>query len=232
MRSTFSLAVGSVCLALAAACGGSVDVADGAGGSGEDGTSGVGTTATTGTTATATGGTGSVSTGSAGDGGSGGSGDGGVMTSGGGSSEGGSIGQGGSSEGGGSGDGGFGEGGSVGQGGAGGSGIEPFLCGEVECADDEQCCGSQGGVNCVGADEPCQGPVLTCQSAANCEGDQICCLEGGFQDAHSVCADACEAGPGGPLQLCETADECPPDVACMEVFGGFKVCTNGFPGMP
>jgi len=226
MRSTLSLAFLPVVLCAVVACGGGVSVEDdGSGGNDAASTStsvsavgvvsGATATATSTGTSSSDGGAGPVGTSIVASSGEGGSGGIGTTT----------------------GEGGFGGGGDVGssgQGGVGpvgssGSGTEPFLCGEQVCADGDICCASQQGVSCAGPNDPCQA-VLNCQSAANCDNGQICCLQGGVGDVQSLCADECEAGPLGPVQLCESADECPPDVLCQEVFGNYKVCSNGFGG--
>lgn len=134
------------------------------------------------------------------------------------------------------GEGGFSEGGGGPGPGAGGSSSSgnPVMCGQIECDADEVCCGTQQGLNCIGAGDPCMGATITCQNASDCEGDQVCCLTGSFQDAEAACADACEETPLGPLQLCETEEECVEDVPCTEAFMGFKICGEvpGGPGGP
>jgi len=150
---------------------------------------------------------------------------GGASSDGGGSSDGGASAQGGASV-----FGGFSaQGGSSSQGGAPPSDV--IDCGEMACdAATQVCCGTQGGVSCIDIGDPCQGVTLSCTSAANCEGTQICCLTGGMGSASSECADECEGGggPGGGLQLCATSAECPPDIECVDVFGGFTACDPGF----
>lgn len=106
-------------------------------------------------------------------------------------------------------------------------------CGMTSCdAATQQCCGTQGGASCIDIGDDCPGVVLSCSSAANCTGDDVCCLSGsGPGDAEAVCAPQCKGGGGpggGSIQLCQDSAECPPNIDCVEIFGGFFACDPGF----
>lgn len=123
--------------------------------------------------------------------------------------------------------GGVGVAGSIATGGTGA--IVPLTCGNTVCNSlIETCCATLGGFGCIPEGEACNGAVLHCGAASDCDGNQVCCLR--IVDevgSGSACKDSCQGmGPDRERQLCHTDADCAANRQCRDTVFGISVCTR------
>ena len=117
----------------------------------------------------------------------------------------------------------------AGSGAAGGADSAPITCGSRVCnAVRETCCVTVAGFACIPEEDACGGAILSCGAAADCSGDDVCCLRVlGEVGSSSACKSSCRGmGPDRERQLCRTDEECAGNRRCRDTVFGISVCTR------
>jgi hypothetical protein len=101
----------------------------------------------------------------------------------------------------------------------------PVACGGSTCdARTQDCCLTLGGGRCV-PNGACVGPLsLSCESAKNCEGGDVCCIEVGGGSLTAACRPSCGGGRGPHVQVCRSDAECTHGTRCQRTPLGFGFC--------
>ena len=87
-------------------------------------------------------------------------------------------------------------------------------CGASVCATATQLCciADNGSVGCVAGSSSCAGLERECDEAADCAGDDRCCVPMTarvFPAYRTQCAPGCDINKGFFFQVCKTQAECP-----------------------
>ncbi len=106
---------------------------------------------------------------------------------------------------------------------------DPIPCGDTACDPVTQdCCLDFNDTSCVAHGDFCQGALLSCAGAANCDPGLVCCAHFGMGGPpEAACESDCPGGPqSGTAQLCLTDEECLHG-HCQQGPGGFQICQGG-----